>query len=571
MPPTPLTLSTRSQPASTPGALDRIARILIGGVLVGLIAACGNGGGGGDGGGNPGGGGGGGPGQSGRLEFFQASLHAVDPSDPETILTIDANASELGGGENDVGAVAFFGGTLQGGGVSDLAVEFVVYARADGTLQRVSTDATNGVPVPQRLSSETNALPLCDVRVGFDLADADNARFVYGSDRTVAGDCSGALTWRAVTLSDDAATDPVDFPGEPIEALFDPIDGSHTGWLAQSGGVLQRLAPDLSVQADNLFDVQSGAESLGFVGNGSVFLEIDNGLFAFDPATDTLIDFLFTFAQLCPCSLTFSTDQDFAYFLDSDELVRADATTANVASLDAPMDVLGFTPGFLSFVAVGTNHVAWSYLSDADGNPVTVDDQAVIVRSVAKDGSGAVDLDVLSSSIGPLAFFSTFLSANGGEWVFYDSQIELSPSLFQPVSVAARLDGTNLLRFPESLWIGSSFSTEFLGSQMGITDRIIRLDGVADLANLGAGTLSLSSFDASDPTAPPTDLGMLPSDTEFVFFLPGFGPARIGFMVSIDGFGNGQSDILFIDTETLNSLRRLTDTDGISEFPAPGF
>ena len=88
----PILFSSRSQ------AVSWILRALATRAVFALSAAGGNGGGGGgDGGGavGPGVGPGGTAGQPVHLEFFQASLHAIDPADPTTVLTIDADAAEI--------------------------------------------------------------------------------------------------------------------------------------------------------------------------------------------------------------------------------------------------------------------------------------------------------------------------------------------------------------------------------------------------------------------------------------------------------------------------------------------
>ena len=538
-------------------------------LLVALVlstAACGSSGGGGATTGSTGGGGGTGgtAGTSARLEFFQASLDAIDPADPTTVISVDPDATEVEG--PFPGALPSVAGTFANNTISDLRVEWIFYARNDGTFQRVSTEAGNGAPTPIRVSSEDMALPVCETAFGVDLADAANARVAYAQGGS---DCLLPLTWQLVTLSDDELTDPRDFPGTPLEALYDPNTGAHAGWLSLDGGSLHRLAPDLSTQTpDILVGVQS-IDVLSSTGNPFIFLEADQGLYAFNPATNALVDFQFDFAGQCPCLISFATGQDFAFFENDGELFRADPVAGNVVSIDAPSDAISILFGGFSFVTVGSDRVAWSYVADADGSLQTPGDQSTVIRSVQKDGSNPIALDSFPSSVGAGSLFSGITQPTSGDWIFYQT-FQGANSLVDPRAVAVRFDDSERREFPGGVWSGTTISTSFATNQLGATERLLRLDGVTDLSDPSNDSLSLSSVNALDPTSAEVALGDLPRGTRSVFSFPGFGPARLGSILFQNGF-DIQFDILFWDEEVPGSLRQVTTTNGVNEFTIPLF
>ncbi len=526
-------------------------------------AACGDsGGGGGDSGG---GGSSGGPVDSpATLEIFQASLDAIDPDAPDTVIAIDPSAAEIDADSNPVGALPSIGGTFTDGNLSSAKAEWVVYPRNDGTLQRVATDLDAGTPTPIRVSSEADALPCCDALIANDMRDATNARLAYGSD---GGSCSGDLAWRVVTLSDDELTDPRDFPGQPLEALVDPETGAHRGWLAIEDGRLNRLAPDLSVHtADLLVGVELG-EAIGATANGTLFLEIDQNLYAYDLTANRLKDLNFEFSAACPCGASFASDREYGFVVDSGELRRADPSRGRTELIDAPDDALP-SVGLFDFVTVGSSRVAWSYTADADGDPLTQNDQETVIRSIDRDGSGALTLDRYELAELPLPSFSGFVAASSDEWLFYN---RLAGDRIYPSSMSILLAGgeaqINLL----SLWVGSSREPALGPAHLGPVTRMLRLGGLDDLTNLPDNSLRLRSIDPDDPRGESIALGDLPSDALFAYALPGFGPSRVGVLLAADGFGGLQSDLISWDDETADSLRRVTDTNGQNELPAAHF
>ena len=540
-----------------------LPRILVAIAIALSGAACGDSGGGDS---NAGGdGSSGGPVESpATLEIFQASLDAIDPDAPGTVMAIDPSAAEVAEDSNPVGALPSMGGTFSVGSLSSAKAEWVVYPRGDGTLQRVSTDPDSGIPTPIRVSSEDSALPYCDALVASDVSDATNARLAYGSD---GGDCNSDLSWRVVTLSDDELTDPRDFPGQPLAGLVDPETGIHLGWLALDDGRLSRLAPDLSVDTpDLLVGVQRG-EVIGATANGTLFLEIDQRLYAYDPTGNDLMDLDFEFLAACPCGASFASDRDYGFAIDSGELHRASPARRRTDRVEAPDDALP-SVGPFDFVTVGADRVAWSYTADADGDPLTLFDQETVVRSIDRDGSGGLTLDRYEIAELPLPPFSGFVAASSDEWLFYN---RLSGPRTYPSAMSIRLEGGQAQISLLSLWVGSSREPAVGPAHLGPVTRLLRLGGIMDLTALGADPYSLRSIDPDDPRGASVKLGDLPANSHFAYALPGFGSRRIGVLLAPDGQGGLQSDLISWDDETPDSLLRVTATSGQSELPAPLF
>lgn len=556
------------RPSSLPSSLTRLP--LQGTRSIALLAtaallstACGNSGGGGDSGG------GSGPGTpagtGGTLQFFQASLHAVDPLAPGTVIDVDPAAAEIATDRNGAGALPAIAGSFAGGTLSDARVASLLYPRDDGTLWRVATDPGATPPTPVRVSSERMALPYCEGRIGVDVNDPTNTRLAYGSDGV---DCSGALTWRVVTFSDDELTDPRDFPGEPIEALVDPATGAHAGWLALDSGSVHRLAPDLTVAAADLLESVEQAAVLGATADGTLFLEVDQALYAYAPTTDAVQDLGFEFGTPCPCDGFFASGGDVGFAIDEGQLLRVDPAAGSASAIDSPSDaVTGFfaVPGF---VAVGAGRVAWSYTADDDGNPQTLD-LSVAVRSVDRDGGNPLELRRRDlNSLAPPTF-SGFIVANSAEWVFFN-EIQIGNRV--PAAIGLELSGAGAREDTSAFWVGTTIAPALDVARRAPLTRMLLLRGLDDLTDLSRNTsLSLESVSASDPLSAAVSLGALPADGQFAFALPGLGPARLGVLLAPDGMNELRTDVLFWDDTVAGSLRRVTETDGIDEFPAPLF
>lgn len=529
----------------------------------------GSGGGGSGGGGSGGGGsGGGGSGDATTLEFFSefsgGTLYAIAPSSPTAVITVDMNAKS----RVDHGFfIPFVDADVSGSSISGAFVERVVYTREDNTLWRVSTEPNTGAVVPRQVSSKApGSERLCAAKPGLDLNNPDNARLAYSISNA---DCDRPRDWFLVTVSDASTVAPRDFPGSAVTALIDPADGSHAGWLTIENDVLKRLNPDLTVAAGNLTTVVStraAVNSLGRILSGVVYLRIDDGLYAFDPATNNLIDFMYTFEGRGGVPEQFGVGRHELFFVDDQKLFRTDLATATVITLDAPSDAVDE----LALFAVGGDRVVWSYRRvDTSQSPPM---RAQVIRSVqvAATGPGTgMDLDVLERSDGRYYLGSDFVDSSG-RWFFYTVLI-FDAGLGSPTAVAARMDGSAFERFQNAQWAGATLAGSGTGG--GSISRIFRVDGVTGIGPGALAGKTLSSVDATNPGAVAINLGVLPMDiATSVTALPGFGSGRLLVMTSDDGSGTGfDNDILFLDGRQAGSLQRITDTDAINELPVALF
>lgn len=557
----------RSRPFPVAGA------IVAGGALflVALVAGCGSGGGsGGDGGDASSGGFLSTAGTSpDTLEVFLGSLDAIRPDAPESPISIDPDAMPFDAGLNRVGALASVGGAVIDGTLTDAKVEWVVYPRSDGTLWRVSTDPGAGLPVPIRISSESGALPFCEARVAIDASDPTNARLAYATDGS---DCGDELAWRVVTLADDASSTPLDFPGRPFEALVDPATGAHLGWLALEDGRLSRLGPDLAVErADLLVGIGRG-ETVGATGDGTLFLELDQRLYAYDQAEGTLEDLHFEFEASCPCGTAFASDRGHGLLVDGGKLRRADPARGRVsvlASADED-DPHPFTSAD-DFVAVGASRIAWSYTTDEDGSPATVDDREAVIRSVQSDGSDAITLDHYPRAAVAFPTDAPFPPTASDEWLFYN-RIETGQTF--PVAMTAKLEGLQFSLGIYSVWVGRSVAPVLGPARLGPVTGLLRLGGIQDLSDIEnepSFDLTLTSVDPDAPRDTRLSLGDLPSGTRFAWAGDGYGPRRIGVLLGPDGSDGLQTDLISWHDDTEDSLEQVTETEATSERPAPLF
>lgn len=494
------------------------------------------------------------------LEFYQGSLFAVPPSSPGSDFLVDENAASATDEDNDQDAGPFpvVGGTCHDGQFRSAHVKSVAYARDDGTLFRVFTDP-DSTPTPTRVSSESNASPVCDVRVGQDFSDHENSRIVYG----LAGpDCSDPTDWNIVQLGDDATTAPRDFPGRPVFALNDLSDGSHSGWLIVEGGELKRLDANNDVQADGLATVNNFASTLGQLGNGLVFLNIDGNLHAFDRNQNVLTDLNFAFTNQFPTGA--GSDGNELYFVDDQRLLRTEIASNAIITLDDPADSASSLT--LPLLQIGADRAVWKYIRQDPETGEFFD----VLRTVDKTATGtgsAQDLDTVNLQDGQFTVPTSGLIANTPDWVFYT---ELDNNTNQPTAIAKRMDDSATETFTNALWLGGGLASDFAVGSKPVS-RVYRLDGLTDITSNWGG-LAVKSVAPEDPGATPIDLGPLPADIQQGGFLPGFEPDRLAFVLSDDGTGNDSDfDVVYFDETAAGSLLRLTDTNGLDEIPVALF
>jgi hypothetical protein len=560
--------------------------------IVLTIAACGGGGGGGGGGStgtsSPGTGGTGGGIDgtfSDQLEYFFApgSLQAVAPSAPTQAIEVDDETVTDNG---DVAPRPVFAGTWNAseGRAQSLGINSVVYVRNDGTLQRVSADASAGTPAPQRISSASDASPGCLGPIATDLDDADNARLTYAS-RPQGASCSDKqqLSWKQVAVGAGSGTAPQDLPGEPVAAFFDPADGSHGGWLVEQLGTpnqLVRIAADGTNEGEIAnSDYASFADSMEVLADGRGLLNLDGDLHLFDPGTNTLEDLGHQFAQLSGTGerkvLRFDTDGEEMYWVDNDfALYRTDVADGTgdgvtVVALDEPADAATASFGITSaLLAIGTSNVAWSYQRDPDPN--LPGDEEIAIRTVSKSATGSADAtDLKTLSFGTSVAVPVPVQ-NASGWLFYNT-IGFSGQ----TAYAQKIDDdTAEVEIDNAQWIGAATDgTARSGLRGTPLERMIYVGDLTSLSSASYGGKPLRSVDAANPDPGSTglDLGTIPSDVQGVVPLLGFGPSRIASASADNGAGGTQLDILQFDAAQAGSLSRATRTQGTDETAIPFF
>lgn len=509
------------------------------------------------------------------LKFFQGSLKAVDPLNPAaTPIVVDADTSPS---QFSTTAIAIGPGEYNPstGVVSIGGVARVFYSRTDGTLWQVGTNrlaAAGGIraPVPQKVSSESEATELCrshfnsvfngvtNTRVAYEIPGADGMCFTHGDNE-----------WRLVNLAMNGSQPPQDFPGEAIVPLTNPLNGAYAGWLALQGRMLTRVSPDLSTVTPLIAYGNHVRGLLGSVNRtGHVFLSIDGGLHVFNlkaRGSTALSDTGYGF----PSAGGFNTGLPQAYTSDGTRLYFVVPTSksgaalmsvdgaGNLRTLHEPNDAVSPQPGFAG-IALAGNRIAYSYSTNASLPGKVV--------SLAKDGTG---LRILDSGL------PAFLPSALGVYPVATSNHVFYTSAAAPTAVtahAARADGTGTpLGIPNARWISYKAARNQLAfSLQTIPETMFALAG-ARTASDAAGA-RLLAVNALNPAGPRIELGEIPGGANTSFFsIPGFGRYRLGSITGPSNTGTGQSDILFWDSQTPGSLRRITDTPGVSELPIPGF
>lgn len=137
---------------------------------------------------------------------------------------------------------------------------------------------------------------------------------------------------------------------------------------------------------------------------------------------------------------------------------------------------------------------------------------------------------------------SSGILSSAGDWVYYQSNDD--------EAVALNVSSNEVVIYPDSAWVGASFSSD-IGDEIR-TDLLARLGLATVVIHLGDGRLG--AVEATDPQAGVAVLGELPASTETVQANgPAFGPARL-LRVEHD---DGAVEIIAIDSREIDSLRHL--------------
>lgn len=502
------------------------------------------------------------------LDYYLSGLKVPDPTAPGSSLAVDPAVAvdPDGKGTQAVPVIPLLRGSWANGGVKRVAVDGVVYARTDGSLQRaparggVYSDGSMRAPQPQQLVGPAGAYPLCGAQVAHDLAHPRNTRLAYqvsGPDGRC--DSTGKQSWRLIKVDPRSLARPMAFPGQPVVSLHDPGEGSHTGWLARRGNQLLALGADLD--RERPVGVVAGyVEPLAVLRDGNVLLNLDGSLVAYQPSSGELVASYYRFPADRDGShrpLEAASDGRSLFFLVSDlasgaSLYRADAAGA-VTRLHAPPD--SPSGSFAAGQLVLTEDRAAYVYRTGDGSSRLI--------SVRKDGSAVTEIDrhALPDGIG-LALADLDGIAHPDR-IFYSRRNGTGSA----DALVSSDDGEQHTGWSNALWVGYSLAPSLVapGLWNGV-ERVFLADGVQRTGQLGGARLA--GLQATAPHAAASILGTIPADVEGFTVPGGLGPGRLAKALTRHG-GKSHSDVFYLSRE--QRLTRVTHTAQEDELPVPLF
>jgi hypothetical protein len=457
--------------------------------------------------------------------FYHDPLTAVDPDDPAAPIEVDAPGTTVA----NVTAMAHGRYASMLRTIFDRHTRTVVYRNtATGSWWKVSAVKGDGL-VPAQLSNETSATTICGTPVQKpDYQNHGNARLVYrlpGPDVT----CNNADdVWKMLRLGMSATDAPV--PAyEPVAAVHDVQTGALTGWLAKNGNSL--YAYDAGFANPVLVaGFTTNATQVAVAPNGIVFLLIDDELHAYDPNVSpaTLSSPLHTVVSSLVGAVT---DTTHLYFGDDMSVYRVPLD----ASAPASVFVTDPDGGVYNLVLTDTRV---AYTNWTNGK----------LRSLPKSGGAVTELGATWS-----------LTAAAGSRVYFNTLVFGTPSTY--TAHVINDDGSNYTTYANAVWTAVQRDWAYFGAT-GTSlapERMLLREGA------NAAPFMLKSYDAISHTLV-ASLGTLPAEmsgfTDFRFMrLPNAGHL----LVQAYSYANDSYDVLRLNTETDDSLTRLTDTGGVNE------
>lgn len=451
--------------------------------------------------------------------FYKSSLVAVDPSNPGSTVTVDSQQIN--------GAAKISAGTFSPGPpvtVSDLHTYAVIYGGQDGKLYKVSALKSGGTPTKVQVSSETGAATICNKSGNNDFANPDNSGYIYSLPGTD-GLCNTTDdVWRMVKIGMTATTAPVPAK-ESVMSLNNWQTGAITGFLAKSGNSLNRYDANFDLAATvTTFTTLMGVYH--YASNGDTVLWVDNKLFIYHIGTNTLSNLIYTSSSTYHNTPIDGTN---GYFKDGTSIYKfpldGSAAATVLATESGTIDKLFYTDSKVVYVS-------------SQGSSSTL-------KAVSKTGGTASTLD--SATSGGISIYQV-----SGTRIYYNITTGSGST-----AKVANENGTIESSISNAVWTGAvGGTTVTLGPWTPVW--VLRVDG---MTGTGMANGTLKSIDASNNTAVVT-LGTVPSDIKSIVFY-GNGNDMLG-----TGSTNGTSstfDIFFMNSDTPNSLVRVTNTPTISE------
>ena len=457
--------------------------------------------------------------------FYQGSIFAVDPANPDSPITVDAQTTS--------GATGFDGYTFHSGppaSGTDIHPRTVVYGGNDGHLYKVNALKSGGSPTHIQVSNETGANTVCNssningITAGLntDPANFNNTSYFYllpGSDATCG---TSDDVWQIVKVGMTATDTPIPAK-EPVATLHNATTGAIIGWLAEDGTNLNRYDTNFS----NLGTVTTFTNSVTWVGWGTTpdtfFLHVDDQLYLYHVSTHTLSSSLHTFSCGVVCGNDIIREDSVnGYFNDGNSIYKVPLNGNTSASL-----LVSETDSILQLLLTN-NDVVYNTFSISLGLSG--------LKAVAKTGGTPFDLDTSAGAI-PLW--------GAGVRVYY--------SVGETAKVV-REDGTIESSIANASWVGISLNTTITLGNTNVASRIILAEG---MTGTSVANSTLKSFNAATNTLVAT-LGTVPTDISSLFFTPEDGDNLLGNGVTNTGSHN--KDVFFVNTGIADSLARITDT-----------
>ncbi|HZX48586.1 MAG TPA: hypothetical protein VFF47_05150, partial [Nitrospirota bacterium] len=450
-----------------------------------------------------------------------SGLYAVDPDNPGAQpYTIEASGIEEHSVSNVFyGNVDFINQVVSGAHGNHA----VMYAK-QGKIYRVD-GLKGGSLVPYQISNEAGITSVCDTRIGQDFSDLNSSQYLY-SQPGPDGNCwTDDDLWRMVRLGMSAVDTPIPAK-EPVDIGWNQSNGSIIGWLVKDGGSLKRCDKNFA-SCTTVINFTNSAEEIGWSPLGLIPLAIDNKLYVYNFSNGTLSGALYTFSDPYPGWGEY--DLSAFYIKDNEKILRLDWGNYSITQL---VDEGAFND--IYDLRVTRNRIIYS-----------VGNQSL--KSIPKTGGSPI---ILAQVVTPGTYIDiSDISYNGH--VYYEI-----------IGVAGHIkdDGTGKDEVQNAQWIGGVYPTDFSFDNMEGRDKVIRAE--CSLYS-GCGNGTIRAFDASTYSNP-LIMGTLPGDISSVWF-GGYGSHLL-----VEGWPSAGSisDVLYLNTGTANSLRRITNTTDISEYPA---